>query len=587
MSKISVLSPALANMIAAGEVVERPSSIVKELVENSIDANSKEIEIRVKDAGRSLISVRDDGDGMDKEDVLLAFTRHATSKIKTERDLFRIGSLGFRGEALPSIAAVSKVDLKSSQGSNGWKVHVEETSIKTIEPSDARKGTEIEVRELFYNTPARLKHLKSDQTELGNIIDTTNKIALAHPDVRIKLYNEDKLVFQTNGNGNLLEIIATIYGYETAKNMIPVNAENMDFKISGFVSKFNISKASRKYMVTILNGRSVRMLPTQNSIVNAYRNYIPSDRYPIAILNIESDFQLVDVNVHPSKNEVRLSKEDSLSSLVENEIATSLKKAYMVPEVKAKEKKEEVLRPTLNLDSYESESFFELKEDTSTYNVEKSETSEEISRETTLVFEQKEEPKQKIKKMNPIGQIHGTYIVAESEDGFYLIDQHAAAERINFEKFSTLIMLQKEYIPLLIPKVVELSFQDIQKIKDKMDLLKDVGIDAEVFGNTSIRILGVPVWMKDLDLDVYVSEIVEQILRNQNINIFALRSHAVATMACKASLKANKRLSYEEQLTLIENLLKCANYHTCPHGRPTMIFYSTYEIEKLFKRTGF
>lgn len=587
MSKISVLSPALANMIAAGEVVERPSSIVKELVENSIDANSKEIEIRVKDAGRSLISVRDDGDGMDKEDVLLAFTRHATSKIKTERDLFRIGSLGFRGEALPSIAAVSKVDLKSSQGSNGWKVHVEETSIKTIEPSDARKGTEIEVRELFYNTPARLKHLKSDQTELGNIIDTTNKIALAHPDVRIKLYNEDKLVFQTNGNGNLLEIIATIYGYETAKNMIPVNAENMDFKISGFVSKFNISKASRKYMVTILNGRSVRMLPTQNSIVNAYRNYIPSDRYPIAILNIESDFQLVDVNVHPSKNEVRLSKEDSLSSLVENEIATSLKKAYMVPEVKAKEKKEEVLRPTLNLDSYESESFFELKEDTSTYNVEKSETSKEISRETTLVFEQKEEPKQKIKKMNPIGQIHGTYIVAESEDGFYLIDQHAAAERINFEKFSTLIMLQKEYIPLLIPKVVELSFQDIQKIKDKMDLLKDVGIDAEVFGNTSIRILGVPVWMKDLDLEVYVSEIVEQILRNQNINIFALRSHAVATMACKASLKANKRLSYEEQLTLIENLLKCANYHTCPHGRPTMIFYSTYEIEKLFKRTGF
>ena len=273
---------------------------------------------------------------MDKEDVLLAFTRPATSKIKTERDLFRIGSLGFRGEALPSIAAVSKVDLKSSQGSNGWKVHVEETNIKTIEPSDARKGTEIEVRELFYNTPARLKHLKSDQTELGNIIDTTNKIALAHPDVRIKLYNEDKLVFQTNGNGNLLEIIATIYGYETAKNMIPVNAENMDFKISGFVSKFNISKASRKYMVTILNGRSVRMLPTQNSIVNAYRNYIPSDRYPIAILNIESDFQLVDVNVHPSKNEVRLSKEDSLSSLVENEIATSLKKAYMVPEVKAK-----------------------------------------------------------------------------------------------------------------------------------------------------------------------------------------------------------------------------------------------------------
>lgn len=586
MSKIAVLSPALANMIAAGEVVERPSSIVKELVENSIDANSKEVEIRIKDAGRSLIFVRDDGDGMDKEDVLLAFTRHATSKIKNERDLFRIGSLGFRGEALPSIAAVSKVTLKSSQGKNGWQVYVEETSIKDIQPSDARKGTEIEVKELFYNTPARLKHLKSDQTELGNIIDVTNKIALAHPNVRIKLYNEDKLVFQTSGNGNVLEIIATIYGYETAKNMIPVEAENMDFKISGFVSKFNISKASRKYMVTILNGRSVRMLSTQNSIVSAYRNYIPSDRYPIAILNIESDFQLVDVNVHPSKNEVRLSKEESLSDLVEKEILASLKKAYMVPEVKAKEKKEEVLRPQLNLDSYERESFFELKEETSTYNVEQVKENKDVSRETRIVFEQKEE-KKNIKKITPIGQIHGTYIVAESEDGFYLIDQHAAAERINFEKFSTLISLQKEYIPLLIPKMIELSFQDIQKLKDKMDMLKDVGIDAEIFGNTSIRVLGVPVWMKDLDLDIYVSDIVEQIIKNQNINIFALRSHAVATMACKASLKANKRLDYLEQQTLIDSLLKCANYHTCPHGRPTMVFYSTYEIEKLFKRTGF
>ena len=466
MSKIAVLSPALANMIAAGEVVERPSSIVKELVENSIDANSTEVEIRVKDAGRSLISVRDNGDGMDKEDVLLAFTRHATSKIKTERDLFRIGSLGFRGEALPSIAAVSKVTLKSSQGKNGWKVYVEETSIKNIEASDARKGTEIEVRELFYNTPARLKHLKSDQTELGNIIDMTNKIALAHPNVRIKLYNEDKLIFQTSGNGNLLEIIATIYGYETAKNMIAIEGENNDFKVSGFVSKFNISKASRKYMVTILNGRSVRMLPAQNSVVAAYRNYIPSDRYPIAILNIESDFQLVDVNVHPSKNEVRLSKEDSLSDLIEKEIASSLKKAYMVPEVKAKEKKEEVLRPTLNLDSYETSNFFELKEETSTYKVEEIVEKEDISRETQIVFEEKQEPKTKIKKMNPIGQIHGTYIVAESEDGFYLIDQHAAAERINFEKFSTLIMLQKEYIPLLIPKVVDLFDTLLKKLEE-------------------------------------------------------------------------------------------------------------------------
>lgn len=585
MGKIQVLSPALANMIAAGEVVERPSSIVKELVENSIDANATEIEIKIQEAGRKSIFLRDNGDGMSKEDVLLAFTRHATSKIKNERDLFHISSLGFRGEALPSIAAVSKVFLKSSQGQTGWVVKVEETTIKEIEASDARKGTEIEVKELFYNTPARLKHLKSDQTEVGNIIDVVNKMALAHPSVRIKLYNEDKLIFQTSGNGNLLEIIAAVYGYDTAKNMIEIDAENADFKITGYVGKFNISKASRKYMVTILNGRAVRMLPLQNSVVAAYKNYIPHDRYPIAIINIETDFQLVDVNVHPSKNEVRLSKEESLNTLAQQEISMRLKKAYMVPEVEAKTKKEDIIRTTLDLSSLDDYSFFEVKEESSIQSIEK----KEVSHETQQIFveEKKEEVKEKIKDIRPIGQIHGTYIVAESEDGFYLIDQHAAAERINFEKFSILIQTQKEFTSLLIPKIIDLSYGDIQILKEKLELLKDVGIEADVFGNTSLRVTSIPVWMQDLNIDIYISEMIEQVIKQSNINIFALRSHAVATMACKASLKANKVLSIEEQQTLINRLLKCENYHTCPHGRPTMVFYSTYEIEKLFKRTGF
>lgn len=585
MGKIQVLSPALANMIAAGEVVERPSSIVKELVENSIDANSTEIEIKIYEAGRKCIFVRDNGDGMSKEDVLLAFTRHATSKIKNERDLFHISSLGFRGEALPSIAAVSKVVLKSSQGQTGWVVEVEETTVKEIEAAEARKGTEIEVKELFYNTPARLKHLKSDQTEVGNIIDVVNKMALAHPDVRIKLYNEDKLIFQTSGNGNLLEIIASVYGYDTAKNMIKIDSENADFKITGYVGKFNISKASRKYMVTILNGRAVRMLPLQNSIISAYKNYIPQDRYPIAIINVETDFQLVDVNVHPSKNEVRLSKEESLTTLAQQEISMRLKQAYMVPEVEVKQKKEEIIRPTLDLSTLDDSSFFEVREESSIQSIEE----KYISRETPKIYEEKkqEEIKEKIKNIRPIGQIHGTYIVAESEDGFYLIDQHAAAERINFEKFSILIQTQKEFTSLLVPKIIDLSYGEIQILKEKLDLLKDVGIEADVFGNTSLRVTSIPVWMTDLNIDIYISEMLEQIIKQSNINIFALRSHAVATMACKASLKANKILSIEEQQTLINRLLKCVNYHTCPHGRPTMIFYSTYEIEKLFKRTGF
>lgn len=587
MAKIQIMNPALANMIAAGEVVERPSSVVKELVENSIDAGANEIEIKFIDAGRTSILVRDNGCGMEKEDIELAFTRHATSKIKTERDLFKISSLGFRGEALPSIAAVSKVTLKSSTGDNGWTVEVKEATIQNIYPSDARKGTEIEVKELFYNTPARLKHLKSDQTEIGNIIDVVNKIALAHPEVRIKLYNDSKVIFQTNGNGNVLEIIAAIYGYDTAKNMIPIKAENNDFLIHGYVGKFNLSKASRKYIITILNGRAVRMLPLQNSVIETYRNYIPSDRYPIAIINIESDFKLVDVNVHPSKNEVRLSKEEVLSSLALNEISSVLKETYMVPNVEAKHKKEEIIRPSLDLESLSDNSYFEVKEESNLnkyLNVEENKVSETpISRETFV----NKTPKKEFKRMTPVGQIHGTYIVAEVEDGFYLIDQHAAAERINFEKFSILIQQEQTFIELLIPKIVDLSYQDIQVLKDKLEMLKSVGIEATLFGNTSLRVSAVPTWMKDLNLDVYISEIIEQIIKNSNINIFALRAHAVATMACKASLKANKRLDFVEQSTLIENLLKCENPHTCPHGRPTMIFYSTYEVEKLFKRTGF
>lgn len=590
MSKIKVLDASLANMIAAGEVVERPSSVVKELMENALDANASEIEIQIYGAGREKIIIRDNGIGMNKEDLQLAFTRHATSKIQTKNDLFNISTLGFRGEALPSIAAVSKVTLQScQQDSNGWKVKVENAKIINLEPSDGRKGTTVIVEDLFYNTPARLKHLKYDSTEISHISDIVTKLALGYPNVKIKLEVNDKITFQSSGRGNTLEIISNIYGLESARNMIEVNFEDNDFVINGYISKFNYHKASRKYMTFLLNNRSVRIPTLQSVLVEAYKNYIPSDRFPLVVLNIEVDPRLVDVNVHPSKNEVRLSKDESLSKLVRERVREKLEQTKMIPLVNVV-KKQEVIRPTLDLDSYEQPAFMKdlnrvevkveespLKEEKVVPQVQpKYELREEVAKYDT----------EKVDRITPIGQIHGTYIVAENKDGFYLIDQHAAMERINFEKYSKEIQEEMVYNDLLIPKVIELNFSDIQIMKDKLYLLEEVGIKSEIFGSTALRVNAVPLWMNNLNLDYYISEMIEQILRHNNVNILSLRNHAVATMACKASLKANKALTLEEQQELIDRLMKCSNPHSCPHGRPTTIFYSKYELEKLFKRVG-
>ncbi len=583
MGKIQVLDASLANMIAAGEVVERPSSVVKELLENSIDAEAREIEIRVFGAGRDKIIVKDDGYGMIKEDVLLAFTRHATSKIKTKKDLFNIGTLGFRGEALPSIAAVSKVTLQSCTKDNtGWKVRAENAIVVTVEPSDGRVGTTVTAEELFYNTPARLKHLRNDNTEIANIVDVVTKIALGYPNVKLKLFIDNKEVFQSSGRNNVLEIIADVFGIETARNMLKVDFKDNDFHVSGYISKFNIHKASRRYMTFLLNNRNVKIPLIQSMIKEAYLNYIPVDRYPVTLLNIEVDPRLVDVNVHPAKHEVRLSKDESLAKLVKENIKIALDEATMIPKVEVAKK--EVFRPTLDLDSYISE------EPLLTSPINQSTDESRMIKNEEPVFHF-EEPKvevkeRKINKMRPIGQIHGTYIVAESVDGFYLIDQHAAMERINFEKLSVIMQNQIIMNDLLLPKVIELSFREVQILKDRLDMLEGVGIKCEIFGNNAIRVISIPVWMNNLDVDYYISEMTNQIISNSNINVFSLRSHAISTMACKMSLKANHSITIDEQQELIDNLMKCSNPHSCPHGRPTMIFYSEYELEKLFKRAG-
>lgn len=595
MSKVHLLSQNISNMIAAGEVVERPSSVVKELVENAIDAKATHIDVVIKDAGRTLIKIIDDGIGMDREDALLALKRHATSKIQDEKDLFNISTLGFRGEALPSIAAVSHLILTTSTGKEvGTKIEVNGSEVLNVENSSLRKGTQIEVNELFYNTPARLKYLKSDNTEFALIHDVVVHIALGYPNIIFTLIHNDKVVFKTNGNGNVLEIIGEIYGKETARNMKKVSFSNYDFTVNGYISKIQINRANRYSMITLLNGRYVRMLPVNNALVEAYRTYLPDDRYPISVLNIEVDPSLVDINVHPSKHEVRLSKEKELVNLIKENTSLALKEELQTPSFsKTQKEKEVVLVPTLNLDSM---NFFTKEEN-------KVETPKEIKIEP-LILEEKDDEiinhviKEKNKEIDQvtkedtvqqiyfrvIGQYHGTYILCEFDEGLYIIDQHAAAERINFEKYSKLLGTTTSSINLLVPLLLEYTYNEIKQIEENRNILETLGIIFESFSNTNIRISEVPSYFMDVDMEIYARNVIEMILNRSKVSSLDIRLNAIATIACKASIKANHALNEIDMTNLVRNLLKCENPNTCPHGRPTMLKYTNYELEKFFKR---
>ena len=339
MSVIKVLDSTLSNKIAAGEVVERPASVVKEVLENSLDAKATQIIIKIKGAGKNEIMISDNGIGMDKEDAVLAFSRHATSKLKNERDLFKISTLGFRGEALASIASVSNIVLETCKENEvGTRVELVNGKVESVEPSKSNKGTTIYIRNLFYNTPARLKFLKSDNVEFSHISDIVMKLALAYPHVSFTLYNEDKISFYSSGKGNVLEIVSSLYGLDVAKNMNKFEGSNDDFTISGYTSSLGVSRSNKYGIITILNGRCVRLTGAINAIIESYKTYLSDDRYPITIINIETDYSLVDVNVHPSKQEVRLSKELELKELIFDSIKDVFMVKNIAPKVSVKEK---------------------------------------------------------------------------------------------------------------------------------------------------------------------------------------------------------------------------------------------------------
>lgn len=588
----------LANKIAAGEVVEKCMNVVKELVENAIDAKATSIKIELMDSGVKEIKVTDDGIGMDREDAVLAFSRHATSKVKNENDLFHIGSLGFRGEALPSIASVSNVTLNTNNGVVGTEVEIHGGKLIAVNPSELAKGTSILVRDLFYNTPVRLKYLKSLYTELAYITEYVNKMALSYPEIRFVLTNNDKVLLKTDGSGRLLKVINDIYGLSVTKKMIEIKNENEDYQISGYISYPELQKSNKNAITLLVNGRVIRNLDIIRYITDSYHTYIPQDRYPIVVMKIDVDPILVDVNVHPAKMDIKFSKMDTLKDLITKTITSKLESLTLIPDAILETTVDEnrtristVYTPDRFQEFDENkkeEEFQEFEKMTLTFETQEETTpyqknSIEDNNTTSVTTEVK---KERIKKMYPVGLVHGTYIIAENEDGMYIIDQHAANERVNYEYYLREMSNPKPItMDLLVPITLELTSNEYIILKEHFDILDQLGIGYEEFGFQTLLIRSVPVWLTKSNIEVALRKIFDIITVREDFRLDRYLDHIAATVACKASIKANDHIELSSMEVLLERLRSCENPFTCPHGRPTIITYSKYDLEKLFKRS--
>ena len=706
MGKIQELSEQLANQIAAGEVVERPASVVKELLENAIDANSSKIEIFIEEAGLKTIQIIDNGEGIAEDDVENAFKRHATSKIHRRDDLFRIRTLGFRGEALPSIASVSKVKIETAveNAKQGSEVILEGGKIISHKPASLRQGTSITVEQLFYNTPARLKYVKTLQTELANIGDVVNRLALSHPEIAFRLVHDGHIMLQTTGNGDLKQTIAGIYGLQTAKKMLPIAVENLDFKISGFISLPELTRAGRQYLSIMINGRYIKNHQLNRAIINGYGSKLMVGRFPIVVLEITTDPLLVDVNVHPTKQEVRLSKENELQQLISKAINDKLREQVLIPKVGEqlsfkKKAPKPINKPEqlsmslasetsgkLQFDSLENRFYLQSAQEETLYStpvenlVEKNvdeygkrtkkskntkanaDISTKDCQEETLgeqIFVEKnvdnfdtktedfainepkapqpsplkqpsrtddtnsprlsthsakeeelfvksnqhqelnqrelvqlahqlstETPAQKsFPYLEYFGQMHGTYLFAQSDQGLYIIDQHAAQERIKYEYYREKIAdVGNDLQELLIPIVLDYPSTDYLKLKEKLSILADVGIHLEEFGQHSFIVRAHPTWYPRGQEEQIIREMIDIVLLKGTVSVKEFRLATAIMMSCKRSIKANHRLDDQQARVLLADLAKCKNPYNCPHGRPVLIHFSNTEMERLFKR---
>ncbi len=595
MSKIRVMSENLANQIAAGEVVERVVSIVKELVENAIDAGSTEISVYLKESGLREIVITDNGIGMDRDDAVIAFKRHATSKLYSVDDLFSITSLGFRGEALPSIASISEVELKTCYKGEevGTYLHLKGGELLLLDSIASRVGTSIKITNMFYNTPARLKHLSSSYAELSQVIEYLNKMALSRPDIRFKLVNDEKELIVTLGSGNMLKVINSIYGIEITKKMIFVKGENNDYSVSGYISLPEVTRSNKNHMTTLVNGRVIKNTYLYRTINEAYSNYKEDSRYPLCVLKIECDPSLLDVNIHPSKLDIKFSNFDDLNSLIKEVIIKGLNDKLLIPNIKPVTLEgPKYTEMTLNIDranviQEEEGNYKERLENLVNYQ-DNNEEIEELGEEGLAnISEVKEMPLEKLPELYPVALLLGTYIVCENEKGIYLIDQHAAKERVNYEKVSEMLAHPNNLIiKPLVPIVLELPQNEFLIIKENIDILNDLNISVEEFGLSSFRVISHPVWFPNGMEEETFKRIIEMILaKGKEFSLAKFRDNLAKMVSCKMSIKANTYIDKPSMESLINDLRKCKNPFNCPHGRPAIIHFSIYDIEKMFKRS--
>lgn len=588
MSKIQVMSEHLANKIAAGEVVEKCSSIVKELVENSIDAKATNITVHLIKGGLESITVIDDGEGMDEKDAILAFGRHATSKLIRDDDLFFISTMGFRGEALPSIASVSEVILKTSNGLTSSYIHIKGGEVLEQKAGDLRKGTTISVTNLFYNTPARLKYLKAENTETYNCLNLMEKLALAHPNIKFNVTNNDKVLLKTSGSNNLLKTIHEIYGLNVSNKMLEFKASNNDFDIYGYICKPEVLKSNRNDISTFVNDRLVRNVELNRAINDAYYTYKPEGKYPVVVLKINTDPTLVDVNIHPTKQDIKLSKINDLYDLIYSTIKDTLYSNLLIPNALKEQSvniiKDEVIANIVENMAKDSENKQEVVQTELDFKVEsdKENTMSNISVSKDVVVNKE----MKSLVLYPVGLAHGTYIIAENDEGVYLIDQHAAQERINYERYMEALRNRKvATIDLLFPINIELSTSEYLILKDNLNVLNNMGFNVEEFGVNTFRVISHPTWILEGYEEESIRKIIDLVIINKdNFDPVKFNENIAITLACKMSIKANMHISHEAQEELLNELVMCDNPYNCPHGRPTIIKFSIYDLERMFKR---
>ncbi|MBI5392685.1 DNA mismatch repair endonuclease MutL [Candidatus Woesearchaeota archaeon] len=563
MSKIKELDKDLINKIAAGEVIERPASVVKELVENAIDAEATHISIEVIEGGKSLVKVSDNGSGIEKDDVVMSIQRHTTSKLNNLQDLFQITTLGFRGEALASIASIAKLEMitKTKENDVGVSITVENGIVLKQEYVSAKQGTMIAVSDLFYNVPARKKHLKGIAVEFNHIIDIITRYALIHPEMHFLLTHNGKTIINSPSTTDLLNNIITIYGRDLTKEFLAVNFANGDVEINGYIGKPNAARTDKEYQSLYINKRYIKNYVLNKAVYDGYGTFLFHGRHPIFILNITILPQKVDVNVHPSKSIVRVDKEYLIYEAIKKAVIDCLVEENLIPEVIESRPKE--IDAKLILSS----------------------AGQFIEYQTAFTQAPSLLPLKQVLNIRLIGKIHNTFIIAEDEKGMLLIDQHAAHERVMYEKF--LQECKDKHIhaqQLLTPIVLHVTPNERVIIEQNIELLQSTGFNLELFGNDSYLLRSLPSVFGRTQQKQLIYDVIDELNLGETVKIEEIKEERIARAACRSAVKAHDVLEFPEIYRILEELFQCENKFTCPHGRPAIIHYSLYELEKKFKR---